>query len=147
MKPIIQIWCDGSYRQAHKTSGAGWVIHHDDGRVEETTLTLPSLRNSFNYGSQIAELSAAMNAMNALPAGSCAVVHMDCQIALDSLQAGRLLLNARKPSPSLQATFKRALKARDRLGHVTFALASDSTDPRMKIAHQLSRDASAYHPS
>ena len=36
-KSTINIWCDGSYRQATKVAGAGWVIRHADGQRERKT--------------------------------------------------------------------------------------------------------------
>lgn len=143
MTDITEIWCDGSYRQQPRTAGAGWVIRHTGGQINERALTLPRLHNSFAYGSQIAELAAAMNAMNEAPVGPPVVVHMDCEIALRSLRGGVLILIPKNPAPSLQTAFKKALEARNRHESVTFLIASDRTDHRMSAAHKLSRQASA----
>lgn len=125
------------------TSGAGWVIRHADGHMEEKALTLPPLRNSFAYGSQIAELSAATHAMNAIPPNSHALIHMDCRLAIESLQAGTLTFKTRKPAPALITAFQRAAEAMSKLCTVTFEHTRDNTDHRMGKAHQLSRVASA----
>lgn len=143
MGKICEIWCDGSYRQAHRICGAGWVIDYGDGRTEQKPKTLPKLKDSFNYGSQIAELGAALNAMSTLPPGTPAIIHMDCKIAMESLMAGRLLLNKPQNPPSLQRMFDRALAAYHRLGDVEFRLTSDRADTNMRLAHRLSREASA----
>lgn len=139
----VEIWCDGSFRQAHKTSGIGYIIRHADGRMEEQALRLPRLRNSFAYGSQIAELAAATHAMNAVPANSHVLVHMDCKLAIEALQAGELTFRPRGRAPTLQRAFRYAAAAMNKLCVVTFEHTRDNADPRMGKAHQLSRIASA----
>lgn len=142
MENTVEIWCDGSFRRKEMTAGAGWVIRHPDGRKEQGHFTLPRLRNSFAYGSQIAELSAVTHAMNAIPPHSHAVIHMDCRHALESLQTGALTFKTRMPAPALQTTFRRAAQSLAKLGSVTFELTRDNADHRMAQAHRLSRLAS-----
>lgn len=139
----VEIWCDGSFRQEHKISGIGYVIRHADGHMEQQALTLPRLRNSFAYGSQIAELAAVTYAMNAVPAHSHVLIHMDCKQAIESLQAGTLTFKTRRHAPALLRAFQHAAAAMGKLCIVAFEHTRDNADPRMSKAHQLSRSASA----
>lgn len=141
MKKPSFIWCDGSFREAHKTAGTGWIIKHADGQVEEKHVTLPPLQNSFKYGSEIAELSAAAQAMNALPPGSNAQIHMDCQSSLDIIKNGQIRMKGREEATELKAAFDSAMEAKARLGQVTFQLTSDRNE-NMHRAHVLSQTAS-----
>ncbi|QQG36744.1 MAG: hypothetical protein HYS17_02925 [Micavibrio aeruginosavorus] len=141
MKKAANIWCDGSFREAHKTAGAGWIIKHTDGQVEEKCLTLPRLQNSFKYGSEIAELVAATEAMKALPAGSNAQIHMDCQSSLDIIAKGQLRMKGREDATELKDAFEAAMAAKARLGQITFHLTSDRNE-NMHRAHVLSQTAS-----
>lgn len=143
MSDITEIWCDGSFRQAHKTAGAGWVIRHPDGREEENTRPLPQIRNSLAYGSQIAEFMAAAYALSAVTTPGPVIVHMDCLLALQALAQNKApSYNKQRHLPSLQAAFKTAQAATTRFTEVTLILSSDKTDRRMSRAHQLSRIAS-----
>ncbi len=142
MKKAANIWCDGSFREAHKTSGAGWVIKHVDGQVEEQYLTLPKLQDSLKYGSEIAELAAAAHAMNTLPPGTNAHIHMDCQSSLNIIEKGQLPKKNRDGSAhELQCAFSAAMEAKARLGTVAFQLTSDRNE-NMHRAHVLSQAAS-----
>ncbi|MCM2344192.1 MAG: hypothetical protein NDJ24_06495 [Alphaproteobacteria bacterium] len=142
MKKAVNIWCDGSFREAHKTAGAGWVIKHVDGQIEEKCAPLPRLQNSFKYGSEIAELVAATHAMNALPAGSNAQIHMDCQSSLDIIAKGQIRMKGREEATELKGAFEAAMAAKARLGQVTFQLTSDRNE-NMHRAHVLSQTASS----
>lgn len=142
MSDKTEIWCDGSYRQAHKTAGAGWVIRHPDGREEECALRLPQIRNSSAYGSQIAEFLAAAYALNAVIAPGSVIVHMDCLLALQALEQNKAPAYKQQNLPSLQAAFRTAYNATTRFENITLILSSDRTDHRMSRAHQLSRTAS-----
>lgn len=141
MKKAANIWCDGSFREAHKTAGAGWVIKHTDGQVEEKFLTLPKLRDSLNYGAEIAELTAAAQAMSALPPGTNAHIHMDCQSSLDIIEKGQIRMKGREGARELQNAFNAAMEAKSRLGQVVFQLTSDRNE-NMHRAHVLSQTAS-----
>lgn len=142
MKKSSFIWCDGSFREAHKTAGTGWIIKHADGQVEEKFVTLPPLPNSLKYGSEIAELTAATQAMNALPAGSNAQIHMDCQSSLDIIKNGQIRMKGREDATALKAAFDGAMEAKARLGQVVFQLTSDRNE-NMHRAHVLSQTASS----
>lgn len=142
----IQIWTDGSYRPDHNTGGAGWVIHYPDDTRDRQCLALPALRDSFTYGSHIAELSAATHALNALPEGSLINLHMDCIFALKSLQLGILATRKYLEGSSLQQAFRKAVTATLRHADVSYALASDKRDTQMGHAHRLSRIASEPPP-
>ena len=141
MKKAANIWCDGSFREAHKTAGAGWVIKHADGEVEEQYLTLPKLQDSLKYGAEIAELTAAAQAMNALPPGTNAHIHMDCQSSLDIIEKGQIRMKGREGAHELQKAFNAAMEAKARLGTVAFQLTSDRNE-NMHRAHVLSQAAS-----
>ena len=138
----INIWCDGSYRQATQIAGAGWLVRYPGGREESKALTLPPLKNSFNYGSDIAELRAAAEAMKTLPEGSNAVVHMDCLSAMTAIEKGILQMKGREHATDLEKAFASAVVARNRLGNVRFELTSDR-NLNMSMAHRLSREASS----
>lgn len=147
MEGTTDIWCDGSYRQAHKTAGVGWVVRHPDGREEETAQPLPQIRTAHAYGSQIAELMAVAHALRALPAGAGPItVHMDCLLALQALQERKPPAYKDKNLPGLRAAFKAALAATESFAGVSLILSSDKTDHRMSRAHRLSREASAPKP-
>lgn len=145
-KNVVNIWCDGSYRQASNVAGAGWVIRQADGKEETRALTLPQLKDSFNYGSDVAELSAAANAMRAVPAGSDVLIHMDCKSAMEAIQTGKLSMKGREGAVSLRKAFDAAMEAKGRLGAVAFQLTSDRNNLNMSEAHRLSREATSPKP-
>lgn len=123
------------------------MIRHLDGREEEKALTLPPIRNSHAYGSQIAELLAVSHALQAVPDKNNAVtVHMDCLPALQALQNRKAPDSKQRNLPSLRAAFKIALAAVKRFENIDLVLASDKTDRRMSRAHGLSRIASMAPP-
>ncbi len=138
----IHIWCDGSYRQATQVAGAGWVVRYPGGREETQALRLPPLKNSFNHGSELAELSAAAAAMKTLPEGSRAVLHMDCQSAMTAIEKGILPMRGREDARDLERAFASAVEARNRLASVSFVLTGDHANLNMSRAHRLSREAS-----
>lgn len=142
MKKAANIWCDGSFRDAHRTGGIGIVIKHVDGQIEEQSVPLPRLQNSFKYGSEIAELAAAAQAMNALPAGINAHIHMDSQSSLDIIEKGQIRMKGREDAAELKNAFDSAMAAKARLGQVVFQLTSDRNE-NMHRAHVLSQTASS----
>lgn len=142
MKKATNIWCDGSFREAHKTGGTGWVIKHANGETEEHSIPLPPLQNSFKYGSEIAELTAAAQAMAALPQGANAHIHMDCQSSLQMIEKGQIRMKGREDATELKAAFDKAMEAKARLGQVVFQLTSDKNE-NMHRAHVLSQTASS----
>lgn len=143
MTKITEIWSDGSYRQQPRTAGAGWVIQHADGQIVERQQSLPRLRDSLAYGSQIAELEAAMLALNEVSAELPVILHMDCEMALQSLRHSKLIITPKTPAPALQSAFRKAAEAVARHPSVTLMISSDRFDRHMGLAHRLSRQASA----
>lgn len=104
------------------------------------------MKDSFNYGSDVAELSAAACAMKALPAGSNVLIHMDCRSAMEAIDTGKISLKNREGASCLKQAFAEAMAAKSQLGVVTFQLTSDRNNMNMSEAHRLSREASSPKP-
>lgn len=80
--------------------------------------------------------------MNALPPGTNAHIHMDCQSSLDIIDKGLLPKKNREGGAhELQCAFAAAMEAKSRLGQVVFQLTSDRNE-NMHRAHVLSQTAS-----
>ncbi len=141
----VHVWCDGSYRQSHRTGGAGWRIRFPDGEVISDCQPV-TLRDSYNYGSTIAELEAFSSALEELEPGSSVHVHTDCLTLMDFMSKRRLPRNAAQEAPSLVRAFERALAQVDRLGrNVTLEKAADHNNKNLQDVHCLSQKASSPH--
>lgn len=138
MGDLIQIWCDGSYRQEHGTIGVGWV-HSVRGQTHEESRTLPNIKDT--HGSDIAEYTAFAKALETVPDGANVSVHMDCQNVVDTLMSGTLS-RKHKAIPAIVSAFTAATNAKKRMGSVQIKYTSDRNSPNMGLAHTLSRMAS-----
>jgi ribonuclease HI len=140
----VHVWCDGSYRPSHRTGGAGWRIRYPDGEVISDCQPI-TLRDSFNYGSTIAELEAFSNALEKLEPGLSVHVHTDCLTLMDYVSK-RKLPDRMRSVPSLATAFERALAQIDRLdGNVTLEKAADRNNKDLQDVHCLSQKASSPH--
>ena len=146
MTDLIQIWCDGSYREAHGTMGAGWVRAKEDDTApdarSEHSQRLPKLQHAHGHGSDIAELTAFALALRSLHAQAHVRVHMDCRNVIEWLTAAQVTTKSKRGEPAVMRAFNQAMEAKARLAQVTLKYCDDKYSPHMKLAHILSRAAS-----
>jgi ribonuclease HI len=144
MSEPINIWCDGSYRDAHGTIGVGWVQAVEGKRFhpDEHHQTLPQLQDSHNHGSDIAEFYAFAMALKSLPEGAKVQIHMDCMNAVEWLLKEEISSKSMRGKPEVAKAFAEAVAAKKRMGQVFIKLVSDRSSKNMGLAHTLSRKAS-----
>lgn len=137
-----QIWCDGSYRQAHHRLGSAWICVAPDGTETERTIKHPVLQDTHAHGSDLAEIYAFTDAIAPLPDGADVVVHMDCRNVIEWLTSEKLSNKAKASEPRIRLAFEAAVSAKRRMKHVEIVYTSDKNSPNMGRVHTLSRAAS-----
>lgn len=143
MQKYHTIWCDGSYRSRGGRLGTAFVSVAPNGTRNEGYRTLPPLRDTHNHGSDIAEISAFIDALNTLPDGAQARVYMDCNNVIHWLDTERLDNKGKFREPRIRKLFEDAVRAKKRMRGVEILRASDKTSPNMGWTHILSRRATA----
>src|SRR5690606_22046180 len=123
--PSIRIWCDGSYRQAHRSLGAAWVRVSEDGTRTEQSIPLPELKHAHAHGSDLAELAAFTLALDSIEEPRDVEVHMDCRNVIEWLSAGAIRNPGKKSEPAVMKAFGQALEAKRRMPRVTVMYTSD----------------------
>ena len=135
---VYDAWCDGSYREAQKRGGAAWVIRHD-GQISEGSVMLPTLHKTARpHGSDIAEVTAVLHALRAIPLGSVVRLRLDCQNVMDWLNAGALSRKKVDIVP-LQDTFAQTHALMTSMKRVDIIKVSGINNEHHGRAHVLSR--------
>lgn len=142
MRKHYEIWCDGSYRQVHKTLGGAWVRVAPDGEAAEQSIPYPPLQDTHAHGSDIAELYAFTDAMKGVPSGADVIVHMDCRNVIDWLSTEKLSNKDKVREPRIRKAFDAAVHEKQRMKRFEIVYTSDKNSPNMGRAHMLSRAAS-----
>lgn len=142
MRNFYSIWCDGSYRPAHHTLGAGWVCVAPDGTDTEKSIRYPDLQDTHAHGSDIAEIYAFTDALAPLPDKAQVVVHMDCRNVIDWLDKEALSNKDKMREPRIRKAFEAAITAKRRMARVEIVYTADKNSENMRRAHRLSSAAS-----
>jgi ribonuclease HI len=145
MNKHYEIWCDGSYRQAHHSIGAAWVCVTPDGREQEKSIPLPRLLDTHAHGSDIAEITAFKDALAQVPDAAQVIVHMDCKNVIAWLSGEAITTKSKRQEPRICRIFAEAIAQKARMESVEIVYTADKTSPNMRRAHNLSSAASSPH--
>ncbi len=141
----VNIWCDGSWRDAQNVGGAGWVIQIGDD-IARGSRHIPRLTKSFApHGSDIAELTAIAGALNAIPNDSHVLLRLDCQNVIDWLKQGRITTRSKLDIKPLQVSFAEVMSGMNVQKNVDVIKISGANNAYHNEAHKLSREACHRH--
>ena len=135
------VWTDGSYREAQKRGGAGWVIGHDE-KTTHGKARLPDLsKEAHPHGSDYAELYAVARALHEIPDGAAVKLRMDCENVLNWLKDKKLKCRKQETAAALQNIFDQASGQAGRMASVEYIKVHDRSNANMQQAHKLSQEA------
>ena len=143
LKPVFDIWTDGSYQSTRDRGGIGAVIDYK-GERKTFSARLPSLNtNQMNHGSDFAELYAFASALDLIPRKSVIRLRMDCQNVINWLDQRELTCRQATTKEALNGIFRHALRGIRRMKSVELIKASDHSNENMALAHHLARQGAS----
>lgn len=136
------IWTDGSYRGAHNSGGAGWLIRNN-GTEREGHKAAPPLKGADKaHGSDVAEVFAVVCALRAVPPGSSVFLRLDCQNVCDWISRREITTASKKQVMPLQSLFSEAVGLIGKMQGCSVSRVSGKANASLNRVHKLSQIAS-----